>query len=183
MLSYDAMIRLEVDTTRLAPETTLSLIDLSTGNIIAQQTFAWPPKEADAKAMLALCRDGAEEDARKPAAGKLRVRTLWAEDAIDNERIRPLGKRLIEVFDEALRRSERVALVHHLEAATQQGGIAAAADGAEPAARRAAIHAAGRRHDRAARRRGRRPRQDASPRRRWRSACGSARGPATRATG
>ncbi len=33
MLSYDAMIRLEADTTRLAPETTLSLIDLSTGNI------------------------------------------------------------------------------------------------------------------------------------------------------
>ena len=52
--------------------------------------------------------------------GKLRVRALWSEDAIDNERLRPLGKRLINVFDESLRRSERIALVHHLEVATSK---------------------------------------------------------------
>jgi tetratricopeptide (TPR) repeat protein len=115
MLSYDAMLRLEADTTRLAPETMLSLIDLSTGNILAQRAFAWPPKEADAKPMLDFCRD-ALKSVPKPAAGKLRVRALWSEDAIASERIRPLGKRLIEVFDGALQRSDRVVLVHHLEA-------------------------------------------------------------------
>ncbi len=117
MLSYDAMIRLEADTSRLAPETTLSLIDLSTGSVIAQQTFAWPPKEDAAKAMLDFCRDALQHVA-KPAAGKLRVRTLWATEAIDNERLRPLGGRLIDVFNESLRRSERVVLIRHLEAAT-----------------------------------------------------------------
>ncbi len=117
MLSYDAMIRLEADTSRLAPETTLSLIDLSTGNVTAQQTFPWPPKEDDAKAMRDFCRDGLKR-ITKPGAGTLRVRTLWATEAIASERIRPLGKRLIEVFDEALRRSNRLALVHHLEAAS-----------------------------------------------------------------
>ena len=119
MLSYDAMIRLEIDTSRLAPETTLSLIDLSTGNILAQQTFAWPLKETDAKAMLDFCRDGLKR-VTKPAAGKLRVRTLWAAEAIDSERVRPLGKRLIDVFDGALQRSDRVLLVRHLEAATSK---------------------------------------------------------------
>ncbi len=117
MLSYDAMLRLEADTTRLAPETTLSLIDLSTGNIIAQRAFAWPPSEATAKPMLDFCRD-ALKVVGQPAAGKLRVRALWSADATGNERIRPLGKRLVEVFDEALQRSDRVLLVHHLEATT-----------------------------------------------------------------
>ena len=119
MLSYDAMLRLEADTTRLVPETRLSLIDLSTGNIIAQQAFAWPPSKAAAKAMLDFCR-GALQHVAKPAAGKLRVRTLWSTEDIDNERIRPLGRRLIALFDESLRRSDRVLLLHHLEAATSK---------------------------------------------------------------
>ena len=117
MLSYDAMIRLEADTTRLAPETTLSLIDLSNGNIIAQRSFAWPPKEDDAKAMLDFCRDALKK-ITKPAAGKLRVRTLWAAEATPNVRMTALGKRLIEIFEQSLDRSERVVLVRHLEAAT-----------------------------------------------------------------
>ncbi len=117
MLSYDAMIRLEADTARLAPETILSVIDLSTGNTIAKQSFSWPPKEDAMKQMLDFCRE-ALRDAAKSTVGKLRVRTIWSSDAIPNERMRPLGRRLIEVFDEALKRSDRVVLVRHLEAAT-----------------------------------------------------------------
>ena len=116
MLSYDVMIRLEVDTVRLTPQLMLSLVDLSTGNILAQRAFDWPPKEAAARSMLDFCRE-ALKGVTKPVAGKLRVRTLWAADAIDNERMRPLAKRLIEVFDKALQRSERVVPVRHLEAA------------------------------------------------------------------
>ena len=119
MLSYDAMIRLEADTTRLAPQTTLGLIDLSTGSIIAQRAFAWPPDAAAAKAMLDFCRDSLKHLV-KPAAGKLRVRTLWAAEAIANERIRPLGRRLIDLFEQSLRQSERVLVVRHLEAATSK---------------------------------------------------------------
>ena len=33
---------------------------------------------------------------------------------------KPLGRRLVELFDESLRRSERIVLIHHLEAATSQ---------------------------------------------------------------
>ena len=182
MLSYDAMIRLEADTSRLAPETTLSLIDLSTGNVIAQQTFAWPPKEDDAKAMLDFCRDALKKVA-KPAAGKLRVRTLWVDGGHRQRADEALGR----TADRGLRRV--AAAVRARRARPPPGGrhgqrgIAAVADGAEPVAGREAIHASGRRHDRAPRRRGRRPRQNISPRRRWRSACGSARGPATRAIG
>jgi hypothetical protein len=119
MSSYDAMLRMDVDNARMPPETRLSVIDLSTGNVLAQRAFGWPLHEADAAPMTALCRE-ALQGAAKPAGGKLRVRTLWAPESIGNERIRPLGRRLIELFDESLRRSERVLLVRHLEAATSK---------------------------------------------------------------
>ena len=66
------------------------------------------------------CAAGGRAALRRSPRGKLRVRALWSEDAIDNERLRPLGKRLINIFDESLRRSERIALVHHLEVATSK---------------------------------------------------------------
>ena len=117
MLSYDAMIRMEIDLSQLRPATTLCVIELSTGNVMKQQKFGWPLGESDLPRMVSLCRE-ALRDVKKPAAAKLRVRTLWHADAIVNERIRPLGRRLIGVFDEALQRSDRVVLVQHLEAAT-----------------------------------------------------------------
>ena len=72
MLSYDAMVRLEIDAGRLAPESVLSVIDLSTGNVLEQETLGWPLREADVSPMLALCRK-ALKGVGRPAAGKLRV--------------------------------------------------------------------------------------------------------------
>lgn len=117
LVSYDAMVRLEIDTSRMLPAATVSLVDLSTGNVLGQETFGWPLKESDVGPMLALCRS-ALRGVVKPAVGKLRVRALWPDRAIVNERIAPLGRRLVEVFHESLRRSDRIVLVHHLEAAT-----------------------------------------------------------------
>ncbi len=119
MSSYDAMLRMEVDDMRLPPETRLSAIDLSTGNVLGQRVLGWPLVEADVAAMLALCRD-ALQHVSKPPAGKLRVRTLWSTEDVDNERIRPLARRLGGLFDESLRRSDGVLLVNHLEAATSK---------------------------------------------------------------
>ena len=86
------MLRMEVDNRRLPPETHLSAIDLSNGNVLAERTFGWPLVEGDVAPLLALCRDALKQLA-KPAAGKLRVRTLWTTEDVDNERIRPLGRR------------------------------------------------------------------------------------------
>lgn len=119
MLSYDAMIRLEVDNARLAPEARLSLIDLSTGNVLREHTFRWPLAEADIAPIVAICRE-AFKGVGKPTAGKLRVRALWAAEAVVNERLRPLARRLIDVFEQSFKRSDRVVLVHHFEAATSK---------------------------------------------------------------
>ena len=119
MLSYDAMIRLEVDATRLAPKSRLSLIDLSTGNVLAEQAFAWPLAETDVEPMLAICRAGLK-DAGKPRSGTLRVRVLRREGGAGGERMAPLAARLGDVFDEALRRSQQVVFVRHFEAATSK---------------------------------------------------------------
>ena len=117
MLSYDVMIRMEVNDSPLSPETHLSVIELSTGNALKEQAFGWPLKEANVAPILAFCRQTLKF-VTKPSAKKLRVRTLWAAEATPNERIRPLAQRLIEVFEESLKRSDRVMLVQHLEAAT-----------------------------------------------------------------
>ena len=117
MLSYDVMVRMEVNDSPLSPETRLSVIELSTGNVLKEQAFGWPLKEADVAPILAFCRQTLKF-VTKPSVKKLRVRTLWAAEATPNERIRPLARRLIEVFEESLKRSDRVMLVQHLEAAT-----------------------------------------------------------------
>ena len=70
MLSYDALIRIEVDTSRLARESRVSLIDLSTGNVLAERAFGWPLTDADAEPMLTLCRAGLK-DVSRPRSGKL----------------------------------------------------------------------------------------------------------------
>lgn len=119
MLSYDAMVRMEIDASRLTPATMLSVIDLSTGNILKERKFGWPLVETDLPPILSLCREALKQ-VTKRTGGRLRVRTLWCENAISNERLRPLGKRLIEVFDASLQRSDRVILVRHLEAASSK---------------------------------------------------------------
>ena len=64
--------RLEIDAGRLVPESVLSVIDLSTGNVLEQETLGWPLREADVSPMLAPCRKVLKGVGR-PAAGKLRV--------------------------------------------------------------------------------------------------------------
>ncbi len=117
LLSYDAMIRLEIDATRILRAVKVSLVNLSTGNVLGEQTFGWPLKEDDVRPLLSLCQS-ALKGVNRPTAGKLRVRAIWSDNAIANERVAPLRQRLIEVFDTSLRKSERIVLVHHLEAAT-----------------------------------------------------------------
>ena len=42
MLSYDAMIRLEIDVPRPVPEARLTLLDLSYGNVMKEGHYGWP---------------------------------------------------------------------------------------------------------------------------------------------
>jgi len=119
ILSYDIMVRLEVDAVRPVPRAILKLVGLSDGNLLAEMQFAWSAPLPDgairdmAKACLASARDVA---AGEPKA--LRVRLLEVENPGKSARLEPLATRLREAVAGALTHSEGIRQVHHLEATT-----------------------------------------------------------------
>ena len=182
MLSYDAMIRLEADTTRLAPGNNARPhrpLDGQHHRPADLRLAAQAGRRQGHARFLPRLAQKDHEAGRGQAAGP----RLWVDGRHPQRADEAAGR----TADRGLRRV--AAAVRARRARPPPGGrhgqrgIAAVADGAEPVAGREAIHASGRRHDRAPRRRGRRPAAKLFSRRRWKSACGSARGPATRATG
>lgn len=119
IVSYDAMIRLEIDTVRPFPQIRFSVIDLSNGNQIVESQYPWSAPLGDdviAK-MVRQCQEKLPGLAQ-PGPKLLRVRLLEVENASKSARLEPLAGRLRETFDNALQRSKGVLLVHHLEAQT-----------------------------------------------------------------
>ncbi len=119
IISYDAMVRLEVDTARPAPVIRLKIIDLSNGNIIAEFQHKWttPPPNSVITKMAGQCRTALQE-ITKSAAKPLRVRLLGVENPDKSARLDPLAEKFRQTFENALKRSDGVMLVRHLEAQT-----------------------------------------------------------------
>ncbi len=117
MLSFDAMLRLEVDASALVPMATVRLVDLSHGNLLSEAEYDWPLREEDLPAMVEQCRE-AFKQVGQPKDGKLRVRCFGAANPERNPRIAPLAARLGQVFEQAVARSPGLVAVRHLEAAS-----------------------------------------------------------------
>jgi hypothetical protein len=118
IISYDIMVRLEVDAVRPVPRAILKLVDLSDGNLLEEMQFAWsvPLPDGAIRNMAGACQAAARRLAR-PGGKALRVRLLEVDNPGKSARLEPLAGRLRETFAGALARSEGVRLVHHLEAA------------------------------------------------------------------
>jgi hypothetical protein len=119
ILSYDIMVRLEVDAVRPVPRAILKLVDLSGGNLLREMQFAWsvPLPDGAIRNMAGACQAAANDVlSGKPKA--LRVRLLEVDNPGKSARLDPLASRLREAVAGALARSEGVRPVHHLEATT-----------------------------------------------------------------
>lgn len=114
-VSFDALVRLEVNVPSLVPTAQLSLIDLSHGNVMREARYDWPLQKGDLAKMADLCREALTLMGR-PAKDVLKVRLLGVDNSAQNPRIAPMARRLEQVFDEAVARSPRLAAVRHLEA-------------------------------------------------------------------
>jgi len=119
IVSYDAMIRLEIDTVRPVPLIRLRVVDLSNGNPIVESQYPWsvPLSDGVVAKMVRQCR-AKLPGLTQPGPKLLRVRLLEVENASKSARLEPLSGKLRETFDNALQRSNGILLVHHLEAQT-----------------------------------------------------------------
>lgn len=119
IMSYDAMIRLEIDVVRPVPVLRLRVVDLSNGNNVAESQYPWSvPLGQGVVAKMAQQCQAALPGLTLPRPNRLRVRLLEVENASRSARLEPLAARLRETFDHALERSHGIVLVHHLEAQT-----------------------------------------------------------------
>ncbi len=117
-LSYDAMVRVRLDAAGPVWKLTLSVVDLSMGNVAAAKTYPWAgPEDPKVLAdMAGLCASAVKAVATRPAGTiKVRIVTLIPDRVA---RLEPLRKRLQQTFESALTRSPKTVLVRHLEAAT-----------------------------------------------------------------
>ena len=115
MVSFDAMLRLDVDAPALVPTARLSVIDLAHGNPLGEAEYGWPLREKDVPALVSQCREALGQMG-KPKDGRLRVRFLGVENPERNPRLAPLAARLGQVFEQALARSPALVHVRHLDA-------------------------------------------------------------------
>ncbi len=115
--SYDAMLRLRVQTDELLPHAVVSLVDLSTGIALGTWRMDWPVKDSR---LNELCRDVAARLSKsdRPAKGRLKLRLAGIERT--QVRMESLGLRLENLFRDALRSSRDILLVEHLEAGTSK---------------------------------------------------------------
>jgi hypothetical protein len=119
IVSYDAMVRLEIDAARLAPVIRLSVVDLSRGNPVVESQHPWSvPLSGDVVPKMAQQCQAGLRDLVRPTSKAMRVRLLEAATSGASARLEPLAERLRRAFDNALQRSNGVLLVHHLEALT-----------------------------------------------------------------
>ena len=114
MTGFDAMIRLEVANDRLTPESTVSVVDLSTGTTLATQKFAWPIPESDAEQIRTLLKT-AVANAVQRGKPRLRIRFNGTRQP-PQIRMRSFATKLTQSVDQALRNDRKVIVVDHLEA-------------------------------------------------------------------
>ena len=114
LTGFDAMVRLEVSNDRLQPESTVSVVDLSTGTTLATHNFAWPIPESDAEQIRTLLKT-AVSSAAHPGSKRLKIRFNGTRQP-PQIRMRPFATKLTQAVEQALRNDRRVIVVDHLEA-------------------------------------------------------------------
>ncbi|MBN1343926.1 MAG: tetratricopeptide repeat protein [Phycisphaerae bacterium] len=120
VLSYDAMLRMDVQSDRLDPRAEVGVIETSTGSLVGQVSVGWPIREEDLGGIVSACQDaiGRVVHGRKD---RLKVRYLGGGGIEPPVRLRPMAARLDQAFSGALRASsDRIVLVQHLEAGSSK---------------------------------------------------------------
>ncbi|VAX39661.1 hypothetical protein MNBD_PLANCTO02-1583, partial [hydrothermal vent metagenome] len=117
IISYSAMIRLEVTTSQEKPIAVLRVIDLSSGSVLDSVTIKGKVLLADIGKMKQLCL-AAIKKAGVIESGKVRIRALGVKDTEKEVRMKPFAHKLNIAFNLALGQSKKVMLMQHLEASS-----------------------------------------------------------------
>lgn len=119
LISYDAIVRIEVDAARPSPVTRVSVIELSTGNRLGMLRLPWPVREANVPKMVAACRSAVKK-LQPPKKGQLRLRWLGIQNEFGGERLRPLIRRMESEFEQAIANSKKITRIQHFDAANSK---------------------------------------------------------------
>ncbi|KPJ55841.1 MAG: hypothetical protein AMS16_03525, partial [Planctomycetes bacterium DG_58] len=119
MLSYDAMVRVTAEAVGAQSHLTVTVVDLSMGNVVSTKRYGWQSALGSSTLTSAakLCASAAKEVANRP---KDRIRARLPEAVVVGKVVRlyPLAEELWTAFDQTLRNSPKVVMVQHLEAHT-----------------------------------------------------------------
>ena len=121
MLAYDLMVRMRVDLLRPVPKLAIELIDLSTGNVVADRQYDWraKPDKNQLADMANLCRAAAGKLPR-PGSRRLCVRLLGVANVGHSPRLEPMAAHLANIIEQTVSRSSGCVIVRHLEAMTSK---------------------------------------------------------------
>jgi hypothetical protein len=117
LLSYDALARVAFDLSGRQSRVTVSVYDLSMGNLVASRTLPWtgendPRMVAD---MAAMCTTAAKA-AAGGTKGKVRVRYTGVSHEGVKRRLQPIADKLHTLLAEQLKNSPKIVRVQHLDA-------------------------------------------------------------------
>ena len=115
--SYDALVRLKLDRSRLDRSVQLQVVALSTGASLGTVAVPWPVTEQSVEKMVELLQRAAPAST-KPVTGRLRVRLMDAQAPHDQQRLQPLARKLRDDMAAFLGTAPNVQVMEHIEAAT-----------------------------------------------------------------
>ena len=115
--SYDALVRLKLDRSRLDRSVQLQVIALSTGASLGTVAVPWPVTEHGVEKMVELLKRAAPAST-KPVTGRLRVRLVDAQTPGYQQRMQPLARKLRDEMAAQLIAAPQVQVMEHIEAAT-----------------------------------------------------------------
>ena len=115
VLSYDAMVRVQLSEKADGPVLNVQVVDLSLGNVAASGQWSWRG-DADAVGKAADLCASARQVLARGADGRLKVRVLHVPQPLRTARIESLGDSLAKDLTRLLDGSPGVRVAHHLEA-------------------------------------------------------------------
>lgn len=117
LTSFDAMVRLDLRPQALVPTMQVDVIDISTGNPLAEVMLDWPLDEHAVPKMAKVCLTAVEKIAAREGNEKrrTRVRLLGPIYDVRQPRLAPLVARMRRLLEQSLDASEQIERVMHLE--------------------------------------------------------------------
>lgn len=116
VLSYDAMVRVQLSEKADGPVLNVQVVDLSLGNVAASEQWPWRRGGDDAVGNAADLCASARQVLVRGANGRLNARVLHVPQPLRTARIESLGESLAKDLTRLLDGSPGVRVVHHLEA-------------------------------------------------------------------